>query len=67
MLGGTSHIQRCVPDDNSSMYRCTRNPGCSMKYADKNPPMAWTTQGAHGIAVADSKLNHLYGLLLIHR
>ena len=45
MLGGTSHTHRCVPDSSSSMYRCTRNPGCSMKYADKNPPMAWTTQG----------------------
>jgi len=45
MLEGTSQIHRCVPDASSSVYRCTRNPGYSIKYADKNPPMAWTTQG----------------------
>ena len=45
MLEGTSHTHRCEPDSSSSMCRCTRNPGYSMKYADKKPPMACTTQG----------------------
>src|SRR5689334_25046088 len=45
MSAGTSHTQTCMPDSSSSKCRRTRNPGCSMKYADRNPLTACTTQG----------------------